>query len=416
MPAITAYTSIAANYLPKARVLAHSIKQHAPNVHMVLVLVDTLPDGQSRESFLANEPFDDVLLVEQLGIPNWQNWLFRHSVVEACTAVKPFALLKLLESSEQVFYFDPDIALFSDIDALSHTLASHDAVLTPHNYVAEKTRDAVIDNELCFHKHGLYNLGFIGVRHTEQGKALAHWWADRCYAFCYDDIPNGIFTDQKWMDAAPLFFDDIHILKEPQYNVCTWNYSARRIEGSSADGFTVNNVPLCFHHFSGYDSGAHSLMRDKYGKEMPAALRLSDWYEQACQDAGQGSTTYVWAYGHYENGDAIRPYHRWLMRQRRDLQDAYPNPYALTSPNESLPPFIEWLKREGHYERERYSDGDENMTFGRFMEETEQRLEGFLGRTQRMRHWQKKMVTSSIRTLFGAVQFCYRRAGASGAK
>ena len=41
MTATAVFTSIAANYLPKARVLAKSIKRVAPDTHFVLMLVNT---------------------------------------------------------------------------------------------------------------------------------------------------------------------------------------------------------------------------------------------------------------------------------------------------------------------------------------------------------------------------------------
>ena len=55
MSAATAvFTSIAANYLPKARVLARSVKQVAPDAQFFLMLVDPAPD----EFDLDAEPFD----------------------------------------------------------------------------------------------------------------------------------------------------------------------------------------------------------------------------------------------------------------------------------------------------------------------------------------------------------------------
>ncbi len=57
------FTSIAANYLPKARVLARSIKRVAPDAHFCLMLVDDAPHHFDLDS----EPFDSVLSLSDLG-------------------------------------------------------------------------------------------------------------------------------------------------------------------------------------------------------------------------------------------------------------------------------------------------------------------------------------------------------------
>ena len=86
------YTSIASNYLPKARILARSLRKHEPGAIFHLVLCDRPPPGFD----LAKEPFDHLHLITDLGIPNVESWVFQHSVVEMCTGAKGPALWKIL--------------------------------------------------------------------------------------------------------------------------------------------------------------------------------------------------------------------------------------------------------------------------------------------------------------------------------
>src|ERR1700674_608845 len=101
------YTSIIANYIPKARVLAHSVKQRHPEAVFHLFISDALPAGFD----LAGEPFDRVWTIEGLGLENAEQWVFEHSIVEVSTGIKGFALLHLLNLPDctEVLYFDPDI-------------------------------------------------------------------------------------------------------------------------------------------------------------------------------------------------------------------------------------------------------------------------------------------------------------------
>ena len=71
-----------------------------------------------------------------------------------------------------MLYFDPDMVLFSRVDDILATLETSNLALTPHQTKPEQTLDAIFDNEVASLKHGIFNLGFIGVRNTAEGQAL----------------------------------------------------------------------------------------------------------------------------------------------------------------------------------------------------------------------------------------------------
>ncbi|MBN1552046.1 glycosyltransferase, partial [bacterium] len=307
-----------------------------------LLVNEPIPTGL-LDSF---DIFDEVVTIDDLDIPNKPAWIFGHSVVELCTAVKAFFMLDLLERPEcdKAFYFDPDTAVFSKIDVLLDSLKSSSILLTPHQTEPEKTLDAIIDNEICSLKHGVYNLGFLGVKSSSEGLRFARWWRDRLLHFCRADIPSGLFTDQRWIDLVPAFFTDIHILRHSGCNVCTWNMTHRRIEGNLSDGFKVNGQPLIFYHFSGFDSGAQETMLDKYGKQMPAALILRKWYLALTErPEDKAFSSRQWIYNYFSNGEPITSEQRRLFRERIDLQQAFPDPFIATG--NSLG-FYQWYRWE----------------------------------------------------------------------
>jgi glycosyltransferase involved in cell wall biosynthesis len=328
------YTSIAANYIPKARVLAHSVKKFHPDFSFHLVLCDTMP-GEFR---LEQEPFDSVLTLEDLGLDNPAQWTFEHTLVELSTGVKGFALEKLLAIAgcTEVLYLDPDIVVLSPLDRLLAHFQSASILLTPHITEPEKGLEAILDNEFSVLQHGVYNLGFVGVKNSEEGRRFASWWANRLFHFCYDDIPRGIFTDQRWADLIPAYFVDYKILRDPVYNVCTWNLTHRKVTGSLGKGLLVNGEPIVFYHFSGLDSGAQQLMLDKYGAAMPALYALRQWYLAECDRMGQREFSgLAWAFGAFDNGEPIAPEQRKLYRSRGDLKRAFPQPFRTADINQS---------------------------------------------------------------------------------
>ena len=343
------FTSASVNYLPKVRLLCRSLRKFHPEAVVHFVLADERPEWLKTE----DEPFDDVLAATELGIPDWRSWSFTHDIVELSTAIKPFALGHLLRlpGCETVLYFDPDMVLFSRVDDILATLRQQNIALTPHQNKPEQTLAAILDNEVASLKHGIFNLGFIGVRNADEGRRFADWWADRTYRLCRADVPNGLFTDQKWINFAPVFFEGVAIIKSSRHNVATWNLTTRRLAGDFDAGFAVDGEPLGFYHFTGFDSGAHRIMAVKNAAGSEAAHALITWYErEIAVAAGDPISRWPWAFGHYSDGTPIAAADRWLYRERSELQAAFPDPYDARPGRTS---FRAWCETEG---RLRYPD------------------------------------------------------------
>lgn len=335
------FTCAAMNYLPKVRILCESVRAHHPEACIHLALADERPDWLD----IANEPFDSVLPISSLMIPDWRAWSFRHSIVELATAIKPFALRHLLDrpGCRKVLYFDPDMVLFSRVDDILAALDMANLALTPHQTKPEASIEAILDNELASMKHGVFNLGFIGVSNTDEGRRFLDWWSNRLYHFCRADTARGLFTDQKWIDFAPVFFDGVQILKSSRHNVATWNLTTRHLSGNFENGFSVDGEPLGFYHFTGFDSGAHRVMAHKNAVGSPAVADLIDWYEKRIEVAESDPISqWPWAFGRFEDGSPIGRHHRWLYREHRDLQQAFPDPYRSGSGT-----LQEWTETEG---------------------------------------------------------------------
>lgn len=337
---IHVFTSVVANYIPKARVLAHSLKRFHPDWRFHLVLPDIVPSAFS----LAAEPFDSLITLNDLGIRNPEQWVFKHNLVEASTGVKGFAAVQLLEQSdcEAVLYFDPDIVILSRLDDLRAHFESASVLLTPHLAEPETEDGAILDNEFSVLQHGIYNLGFLGVKASAEGRRFAAWWRDRLRDYCYDDIPRGIFTDQRWADLAPAYFSECHILRDAIYNVCTWNLTKRPVDGRLKSGLNIGGRPVGFYHFSGFDSGAQQAMLDKYGATMPGLYELREWYIRECEGMGQQEFSKIsWAYARYDNGEQITSAQRKLYRERLDVQNAFPQPFCTSDVNRS---YYHWFQ------------------------------------------------------------------------
>ncbi|KQT17774.1 hypothetical protein ASG40_17335 [Methylobacterium sp. Leaf399] len=327
MAEVHCFTSATFAYLDRARVLAETLRRHHPDWHVTLCLPDEEPPGFAFDP--ANEPFDRIVRLPELGIPDLAAWRFGHDVVELCTAVKGAMLALLLEEgARKVVYLDPDIALFSSLRPVEALLERHSVVLTPHLLRPEETEQGVLDNEIGALKHGIYNLGFIAVAGTGEGRRFARWWRARLLAFCRDDIPAGLFTDQRWCDHVPALFDGVHILRDEGFNVASWNVAHRRIEVDPDGTIRAAGRPLRFFHFTKLGT-AGRLMLERNGGDQPALFELTKWYERrlTCNAVAMLPEGW-WAYGSYADGTPIPITHRRLYRERPDLRARFRDPYA----------------------------------------------------------------------------------------
>jgi glycosyltransferase involved in cell wall biosynthesis len=317
-------TVVSANYIPAARVLCRSFAEHHPDVRRFVLLVDKLTDGIVPR----NEPFELVRL-EDLGIPDLSDFLAQYTVIEANTAVKPYALRHLFEryKLDKLLYLDPDILIAGRLDAVWNALDSNSIVVTPH--MREPFSDNHLPAEIDILRCGTYNLGFIGLRQGESARRLLDWWADKTEYDCVIDLPSGLFVDQKWMDLVPGYFGDTCILRDPAYNTAYWNLHERSL--TYVDGqYLVDGLPLKFFHFSGYEPhrpttlSKHQRRHDL--RSMRSVRRLCDEYGKALFDADYDAMRRKgYGYDKLSNGVPIAQPLRHLVR--------YSRKYALRCPS-----------------------------------------------------------------------------------
>ncbi|MEN6291051.1 MAG: glycoside hydrolase family 99-like domain-containing protein [Methanobacterium sp.] len=328
------FTSITINYLPKARVLANSLKKFHPEWKLHLVICDAIADSKNTKVELDANLFDRVVWLEDLDIPDLQAWIYKHSVVELCTAIKGYYLQRLAkEGAEKIIYIDPDIVVFNNLGPLERLLDENAILLIPH--LLDYTNDprSIRDNEIMGTlRHGTFNFGFLGVNPTrKEGIRFTEWWSRRLLDHCYADYENGLFTDQKWGDLIPSFFEDYHIVRDPGYDVASWNLDCRQISIDKKGQILINeNYPLRFYHFTGYDSGAGlSVIRQLTEKGSNDIVNeLWGWYNHQLLVNGQielGKKKCI--YDYYDDGKEICKEERITYRSRPDLQIRFKNPY-----------------------------------------------------------------------------------------
>lgn len=303
MPDLAVATIVAKNYVSFARVLAQSFLSHHPDVPFFALLSDEV-DGYFDPGA---EPFC-LVRQSEVGIPDLPRLRVRYDRKQVAVTSKPYLLSHLLDRGfGSVIFLDPDIWVLGSLDHLFSLVREHAAVLMPHLLAPLSGEDGV-ERELNILRSGVYNGGFVGVSARPAARAFLSWWQDRVYEHCRHDVAHGVYYDQRWLDLAVVFFEDVYVFRDPSFNVAHWNLPERAIRVGD-DAITVDGQPCRFFHFSGFDPDRpHAVTRYSPRLEMsnvgPAA-ELFRRYLMLLERAGYHETKgWPYAYGSIAPADS----------------------------------------------------------------------------------------------------------------
>ncbi len=337
-----ACTVITKNYLAHARVIAESFQRHNPTVPFFVLLADRL-DG----AFVPDdEPFT-LIEVAEIAVPDLLRLAFQYTVFEFSNALKPFFLAHLFAAYgfDKLIYFDSDVQVLGSLAPLYAQLDTASVLLTPHIF-APLPDDGAQPSELNILQTGTYNLGFIAVANTVNGRALLAWWGERLRHEGYLAVERGMHVDQRWIDLVPSFYPDTVLLREPGCNVAYWNLPQRTVRGTG-DAMRVNGEPAYFFHFSGFDPEhpdifsrhENRLRRDAIGD---AALLYEGYAALLIEHGYRDVRRMAYAFGEFDNGVPIPPIARSIYADLGDAVRDFDDPFIAAIPGS----FYAWLNAD----------------------------------------------------------------------
>jgi hypothetical protein len=322
------FTIVSNNYRAFAATLMKSISDHHPDWDRYVLLVDKAALSSHRDDLYR------TVLVETLPLPESKKFLFRYSILELNTAVKPWMLEHLLALGyKRVIYLDPDILVVSPLLEVESALKDNaTGVLTPH-LLSPIVEDGKHPGELEIILSGTYNLGFIAVTSSPTAARFVAWWKKKLERHAGVDLAVGLFTDQKWIDLVPGMFPGFHILLDPGYNVAYWNLAQREVAYRDSR-WIVNGRPLRFFHFSGFDPEkpiGFSKYQNRYTLETVGAVKplVLSYAAEVLDNGHLSAKSSTYSYGLFANGATIPDFIRWKYRRDAEIERAAgPDPFS----------------------------------------------------------------------------------------
>lgn len=273
-------TIVARNYIAQARVLARSFVEHNPGVQFSTLIIDADEDDRTLTGL------GTVVLPADLGVePDVLDSMHvMYDVMEYATALKPALLMYLYRrGARTASYFDPDIRAYGPLDDVFEDAERHALVLTPHTLEPFPRDDRRLTDSDVMHS-GMYNLGFIATGPTAY--RFLSWWHGRLTTEAVVDLPNALFTDQRWVDWAPSFARP-QITKDTGLNAAYWNLHERTITRDAAGQWFAGDRPLRFFHFSGYDPAKPWLLSKHFGGQPRTLLSAHPGLTELCDAYGR---------------------------------------------------------------------------------------------------------------------------------
>lgn len=315
MPDVAVGTIAAKHALPYARVLARSTAEHHPDVPFFVLLADEVQDCFDP----AGEPFE-LLLLDELRIPNLPRFCFAHREHELSYASTPFLLESLLDLGfSRVLFLKQETRVVGALDRLLARLEPHSVLLTPHllEPVGGPNRN---ERELNILQSGVFNAGVVGVSETPTARAFLRWWQDRVYCHCRHAVAEGMHYEQRWLDLAPVFFEDVYVERDRAANVGHWNLPERAA------------VEASVLRFSGFDPDRpERVTRYSTRVSMSELGTLGDAfaaYAEALLAAGwRDAQRWPYAYGAFDNGVPIPNLARQLYVELGDTVEPFGDPF-----------------------------------------------------------------------------------------
>jgi hypothetical protein len=232
------------NYLSRGLALYHSLQRHTPGsrvwvlclseaCYRTLVALDLanlvprrLADFEAADPEVAATRPDRSLIEYYFTCsPAWQLYVLNNE-----------------PDAEWVTYLDSDLFFFASPEPIFVEMKDAAFGIIPHHFTRRLA---------SMRRFGIYNVGWVSVRHCDEGIAAVRWWRERCIEWCHDFVDGDRFADQRYLDRLPGMFPNVRVIQHLGANLAPWNLADLRVEWRDDSVLVEGRYPLLFFHFHG---------------------------------------------------------------------------------------------------------------------------------------------------------------------
>lgn len=231
------------HYIDRGLALYHSLARHCSPFQLWILCMDDVTYQTLSEMHLPQIHLVSLTEFEKDDQP-LQKAKQNRSLIEyyfTCTPSLPIYVLDHAPEVDVITYLDADLYFFSSIEPIYKELGNGSVLIIGHRFPPELKKKEI---------YGIYNVGLLSFRRDHNGLTCLHWWRERCLEWCYDQVQNNRFADQKYLDDWPSRFKGVTVLQHKgaglaPWNIANYNYSLKN------RGFLVDGQSIIVYHFHG---------------------------------------------------------------------------------------------------------------------------------------------------------------------
>lgn len=252
------------NYSPYGLTMYSSLKRHSDNFVLFILCLD---DETHKTITLMHLP--EVRLISLSDLEKSDNSLIsakkNRSKVEYFFTCKPYLLLHIFDLFQEVnslTYVESDLFFYANPNLILHSIEDYSILITPHNFSTHYSNMAI---------YGMYNGGWMSFKKDENSLKCLSWWRDVCNAWCYKELNENRYGDQKYLDEWENRFNNVRIIDNKGANLGTWNIENYNIHVINNNIF-IDNEQLIFFHFHSFKKLSKKIYFTGYVKTLSTRI------------------------------------------------------------------------------------------------------------------------------------------------
>ncbi|MGZ4089302.1 MAG: glycosyl transferase [Bacteroidia bacterium] len=231
------------NYLNRGLLMYNSLQQVTKDFNLYVVCFDDatfeILSGLNYRNLIpvSLKQFEDeaLLKIKPTRTAAEYCWTCSASVIWFCMNNFKLPNCAYLDA-DMYFYFDP-LRIWNEDPSAS-------VYITLHNYTTEYDQSA---------KSGRFCVQFVGFKNDKTGMQVLKEWREDCINWCYNRVEEGKFGDQKYLDAWPDKYKNVHIVKDKTAGLAPWNVQQFEVVSNTKviEKDTGKEIVPAFFHFHG---------------------------------------------------------------------------------------------------------------------------------------------------------------------
>ena len=204
-------------YLSRGLILHESLMMYSSAFHLFVFAFDDLTFKVLNDLCLKNVT---VISSEEFESDELKSLKRERSKAEYCWTCTPSVIKYVMDryNVDACTYIDSDLCFYSDPAILVHELdeRNKNVLITGHRF---SSLPRLYEEK----RAGRFCVQFMTFKNEASSLKVLDRWREQCNEWCYARYEDGKFGDQKYLDAWPDIYDNVHIMENRGGGIAPWN-------------------------------------------------------------------------------------------------------------------------------------------------------------------------------------------------